>query len=101
MRYTVFNPLKDFYKNNSGKFYEKTMAAFVKIGFDEKIQELNDLGFKQLPDSTYGDHDMIIIDNKLKQWIWWENGFYPFCSYPNDANITDGQSLNHWDTYRS
>jgi len=44
------------------------------------IDKLNEIGYKQVPDCTGGDQDFLMIDTFKKEYIWCENGFYPFDS---------------------
>lgn len=40
-------------------------------------------GYIQITNDNDGDNDFILIDTMLKQYIWCENGTYPFSS-PKD-----------------
>lgn len=44
------------------------------------IDKLNELGYSEVPNSTGGDEDYLMIDTFRKEYIWCENGFAPFCS---------------------
>ena len=44
------------------------------------IDKLLEIGFKEVPNKTYGDEDFLMIDELRKEFIWCENGFAPFCS---------------------
>lgn len=35
--------------------------------------------YTKVPDYNGGDDDFICVDHKRKEWIYCENGFYPFC----------------------
>lgn len=73
---------------------------FTRIQMNDKdllngiIDKMKEQNYKQIPDSTGGDHDFITIDSLRKEWIWCENGFNPFCSeydlskYQFQENIT-------------
>jgi hypothetical protein len=44
-----------------------------------KLKSFVEIGYTQVPDYNGGDNDFICVDNDRKEWIYCENGFYPFC----------------------
>jgi len=44
-------------------------------------------GYIEVPNCTGGDEDYICIDHNKKEFIWCENGFWPF--YIDDLNILE------------
>lgn len=61
------------------------MKRFQKINTEKElifhiIDKLNEIGYNKIPDCTGGDEDFLMIDTLRKEYIWCENGFYPFCS---------------------
>lgn len=55
--------------------------------FSLKIKELTDSGYKEVPNANGGDDDYLCVDHQNEEYIWCENGFYPF----------DIKSLNGFD----
>ncbi len=47
---------------------------------EKTVRSLTSRGYKQVPDGNGGDNDFIYVDHERKEWIYCENGFYPFCS---------------------
>lgn len=61
------------------------MNRFQRINTEKElinhfISKLDEIGYKKVPDCTFGDEDFLMIDTLRKEYIWCENGFYPFCS---------------------
>lgn len=61
------------------------MKRFLKIDTDDVllshiVNKLNEIGYKNIPDSNGGDNDFIMVDSLRKEYIWCEYGFGPFCS---------------------
>ena len=100
-RFTLFDPIRDFYNSPEGR--NKSLADgksndLIQMRYKNKINQLTKLGFKENinADVTGGDHDYIVIDNKNKEWCWWENGFYPFSGQDLPTNHT----LKYWANHR-
>lgn len=47
---------------------------------------------------TGGDNDFLVIDHKLKQYCFWENGFWPFCY--SEKIFPVSKNLTYWATHR-
>lgn len=71
----------------------------------EVIEELEELGFKHIPNPTLGgDHDFIVVDHKDKTWTHGEFGFSPFDHVNiNAINMEHGdkslKELTDWKYY--
>ncbi len=80
---------------------------FTKISGTEELLRLIENAIKneyrKIPDSTGGDMDFLVIDNLYKEYIWCENGFYPFCQDESELNSSDydKQRLASMDKTRS
>ena len=96
-RYIIFNPIRDFFENNPTGSLQKEDGYKNRKWFTDKISELTNLGYTESYDATGGDHDYLVIDSKRKEWCWWENGFYPFCS----DEIPTNKNLEYWATHRN
>ena len=63
----------------------------------EAINQLIKLGYKEMPTCNGGDDDRLIIDTKLKQFAWWENGFSPFgWDWEHFDRKIEGHNLKYW-----
>jgi hypothetical protein len=60
-------------------------------------------GYKEVPNSTCGDEDFICIDNERMEYIWCEDGFFPFCSLESLENYQGDvdASLSYLDHLRN
>jgi len=61
------------------------MTRFQKIDTKKElinhiVDKLKEIGYREVANSTDGDEDFLMIDTLRKEYIWCENGFYPFCS---------------------
>lgn len=42
------------------------------------VDKLNEIGYRNVPDLADGDQDFLVIDTFRREYIWCENGSYPF-----------------------
>lgn len=73
----------------------------IKSNIKNKIKKLEQKKYNHNLAATYrtgGDNDFLVIDEKRKEYCYWENGFYPFC-YESNFPIT--HNLKYWAEHRS
>lgn len=61
------------------------MTRFQRIDTEKSLmlefeKTLKNLNYKEVDNLNGGDDDFLMIDTFKKEYIWCENGFYPFCS---------------------
>lgn len=110
MRYTVYNPIVNFYKRNKGvgypglskaKGYQYDKETGTNIWLSKYIKRLTNLGYthcKSATQVTGGDNDYLVVDHKEKQFCFWENGFAPFCGRP--GSFPETHNLEYWADHR-
>lgn len=64
------------------EYYEQEIRDWVDLVSDYVVK-----GYKEVPNANGGDDDYLCVDHQNKEYIWCENGFYPF----------DIKSLNGFD----
>lgn len=63
----------------SGKWF--LLNNWSKIKHDSIVQKFLERNrYVLIVDYTGGDHDILVIDLKRKEYTFAENGFYPFCN---------------------
>lgn len=104
-RYTIFDSIMNFYNRKKGDYYDlikeegyKGVPPTYHRKWDlDKICELEKAGYKHnvnATERTGGDNDYIVIDHLIKEWCFWENGFYPFTGYYK--NFPQNYDLEYW-----
>ena len=105
-RYTIYDPIKNFYKRNSGvgvdvlmkqDGYKYNPKRGMNNWFAKYVAKLEKKGYTHNMAATLvtgGDKDFLVIDNKKKEYCFWENGFTPLCYEPKEFPVD--KDLEYW-----